>query len=187
MQLIDRAPRTVLAVVGNPKPGSRTRTVAEAVGQRIAAALEEKGSPVDVETMEVAELGPHLLGWGDPVAAEALERLTSADALVVASPVFKATYTGLLKLLLDQVAAGQLAGVPTVPLLVGAGPAHTMAVDAHLRPLLVELGASCPTAGLYVLDSTLDQLGEVLEPWIDRWLHVLAAAVTAHTHTEVPT
>src|SRR5690606_13518994 len=90
--------RTVLAVVGNPRPASRTRTVAEAVAQLIADAVEGDGPPVAVEVMEVAELGPHLLGWGDPVAAEALDRLLSADALVIASPVFKATYTGLLKL-----------------------------------------------------------------------------------------
>lgn len=185
MQLTESR-RTVLAVVGNPKPASRTRTVAEAVAQLIADAVEGDGPPVAVEVMEVAELGPHLLGWGDPVAAEALDRLLSADALVIASPVFKATYTGLLKLLLDQVGQGQLAGVPAVPLMVGAGPAHAMAVDAHMRPLLVELGASCPTAGLYVLDSTLDQLGEVLAPWAEAWVPALAAAITARTLSEVP-
>lgn len=154
---------SVLAIVGNPKPASRTRTVAEAVAARVAATLP--GATTD--TIEVAELGPHLLGWGDPVAAAAVQRLEAADVLVVASPVYKATYTGLLKLLFDQVAAGQLAGTVAVPVLVGAGPAHALAVEAHLRPLLVEVGAACPTAGLYVLDSTLDQLDVQLDAWAD--------------------
>lgn len=157
---------TILVVVGNPKPASRTRAVGEAVAGRVAAAMK-LGLSVDprVDTLEVAEIGPNLLGWGDPAAAVAVERLMDADLLVVASPVFKATYTGLLKLLFDQVGAGQLRGTPAVPLMVGAGPHHAMAVDAHLRPLLVEVGASCPTAGLYVLDFELDVLDDTIETW----------------------
>jgi FMN reductase len=55
---------------------------------------------------------------------------------------------------------------------VGAAPIHTLAVDAYLRPLLIELGASCPTRGLYVLESQLPELEAVVGRW-------LAAAVPA--------
>ena len=55
---------------------------------------------------------------------------------------FKATYTGLLKLFLDQVPSNGLSGVVAVPLMLGAGPGHAMAPELLLKPVLVELGAT---------------------------------------------
>ena len=74
---------------------------------------------------------------------------------MVASPTYKATYTGLLKLFLDGYGPSPLAGVEAVPLMVGAAPHHALAVDVHLTPLLLELGAPVPRRGLYVLESEL--------------------------------
>jgi FMN reductase len=162
-----RSSASVLVVVGNPKPASRTRAVGEAVAAAVADWAGVSGWPAMTDVLEVADIGPHLLGWGDPDAAAAVGRLLDADVLVVASPVFKATYTGLLKLLFDQVGAGQLAGTVAIPVMVGAGPAHALAVDVHLRPLLVEVGAACPTSGLYVLDSTLDSLDDQIDRWAE--------------------
>ncbi|WP_242424210.1 NADPH-dependent FMN reductase, partial [Frankia sp. EI5c] len=149
--------RRVLSVVGNPKPNSRTRAVAEAVAAQVAAAFPA-GVETVAEVIEVSALGPGLLGWGDPAVKEAVASMRTADVLVVATPTFKATYTGLLKLLLDQIGQGELAGVPTVPVLVAGAPEHALAVEVHLRPVLVEIGASCPTRGVFVLDSTLPEL-----------------------------
>ena len=89
-----------VAVIGNPKVNSRTRHAAELV----VAAMT--GSPPDT-VIELSELGPGLLGWGDPAVAEAKQQVLKAgDLLVVATPTYKGTYTGLLKLFLDQFAAG---------------------------------------------------------------------------------
>ena len=93
-----------IAVVGNPKPRSRTRAAAELVVERLT------GAPPDV-VVDVVDLGPGLLGWGDPQVESAVATLRGADLAVVASPTFKATYTGLLKLFLDHVGTGDLAGV----------------------------------------------------------------------------
>ena len=82
---------------------------------------------------------------------------------MVASPTYKATYTGLLKLFLDQIGADELAGVVTVPVMVGAGAAHALAVETHLRPVLVELGATMPTRGLYLQEADLAELTPVLD------------------------
>ena len=49
-----------------------------------------------------------------------------------------------------------------------ASPQHALAVDVHLRPLLVELGATVPTPGLAVLESELSRLDGVLRPWASR-------------------
>jgi FMN reductase len=149
-------------IVGNPKPRSRTSSAAATVATYIAAQL---GAEPDITTIELPDLGAGLLGWGDEAVGDAVAAARSADLLVVASPTYKATFTGLLKLFLDQIGADELAGVTTVPVMVGAGPGHALAVEVHLRPVLVELGAAMPTRGLYLQESELADLDPVLERW----------------------
>jgi FMN reductase len=149
-------------VVGNPKARSRTSAAAAEVAAFVAARL---GADPDVTTVELPDLGPGLLGWGDPAVGDAVTAAKGADLLIVASPTYKATYTGLLKLFLDQIGADDLAGVVTVPVMVGAGAAHALAVETHLRPVLIELGAVMPTHGLYLQEDDLPDLGPVLDGW----------------------
>lgn len=52
-----------------------------------------------------------------------------------------------------------------LPLLVMGSPRHALAVDVHLRPLLVELGANVPTPGLAVVEADIDRLDDVLAEW----------------------
>jgi FMN reductase len=84
---------------------------------------------------------------------------------VVASPTYKATYTGLLKLFLDRFPGNGLDGVVAVPLMLGAGPAHALAPEVFLKPVLAELGALLPTRALYLLDSDFDEVS-AYEPWL---------------------
>ena len=147
-----------IAVVGNPKPRSRTRAAAELVVERLT------GAPPDV-VVDVVDLGPGLLGWGDAAVGEAVEALTTAEVAVVASPTYKATYTGLLKLFLDHVGTGDLAGVVAVPLMLGGGPTHALAPELLLKPVLVELGATAPTKGLYLMEKVWDDPA-ALDPWL---------------------
>ncbi len=150
----------VTVLVGNPKAQSRTLEAAVNLATLIGGA--PPGDVVDVVT-----LGPDLLGWGTPAVQEAVDTVRSASVLVVASPTFKATYTGILKLFLDQVPADGLDGVVAVPLMLGAGPAHAMAPDLLLKPVLVELGATCPTAGLYLPDRNFADPA-LIDPWLAR-------------------
>ncbi|CAO5165000.1 FMN reductase [Frankia sp. AiPs1] len=172
-------PSRIVSVVGNPKPASRTRQVAQAVAASVAAALSADGLEAETDVIEVSELGAGLLGWGDPTVAAALRTIRSADVLVIATPTYKATYTGLLKLLLDQIGAGELGGLPTIPVQVAAAPEHALAVEVHLRPVLVEIGAACPTTGVFVLDSALDQLSVLLDAWGAVNLPAISALVAA--------
>jgi FMN reductase len=166
-------------IVGNPKPASRTRQVAERIGELVGSSLSSDGHEVFLDTIEVCELGPDLLGWGSASARAAVERMIQADVLIVASPVYKGTYTGLLKLLFDQVAAGALATTVAVPVMVGGAAAHALAVEAHLRPLLIEVGAACPTAGVFVLESELEDLDSRLAAWCEVGLTRILALVAA--------
>jgi FMN reductase len=83
----------------------------------------------------------------------------------VVSPTFKGTYSGLLKVFLDRLPYRGLSGATALPLLVMKSPQHALAVEVHLRPLLVELGASVPAPGLALLESDLDRLDSVLRGW----------------------
>jgi hypothetical protein len=86
------------------------------------------------------------------VAQALTRRVAGCDLLVVCSPTYKATYTGLLKAFADGFESGLLVGKVAVPLMLYGDPRHAMAADVHLRPLLIELGASCPTAAVTLLD-----------------------------------
>ena len=124
---------STIAVVGNPKPHSRTRSAAELVVERLT------GVPPD-RVIDVVELGAGLLECGDPAVTEAVAAVQAAELAVVASPTYKATYTGLLKLFLDQFAAGELHGTTAIALMLGAGPQHALAGEHTLKPVLVEIG-----------------------------------------------
>ncbi|OBZ19367.1 hypothetical protein A8L34_07625 [Bacillus sp. FJAT-27264] len=163
----------IAVVVGNPKPFSKTYNISLRLAEAITEHAEHSSLHVTYDVIDLAPHGGSLLSWGDPVAAELNERIARAQAVVFASPTYKATYTGLLKLFADQLPPEALAGKLAIPLLVGAAPHHSLAVELHLRPLLIELGASCPTKGLYVMDSQLDDFGAVANEWVlqnDKWL-----------------
>lgn len=152
---------STVIVVGNPKPNSRTRTAAENLVAKLG--LDEP------DVIELSELGPGLLGWGDPAVKDAIARVQAADVAVFATPTFKATYTGLLKLFLDQFAGGTgLQGVVAIPLMLGAAPNHALACDLTLKPVLVEIGGICATPGLYQLDSNFAD-DPALDAWTARW------------------
>ncbi|MEZ0164859.1 NADPH-dependent FMN reductase [Kineococcus sp. LSe6-4] len=167
--------RTVV-VCGNPKAASRTLAAAVTTAGLLAQ------GPVD-QVVDVTTLGPGLLGWGDPTVQQAVADVASADLLVVASPTFKATYSGLLKLFLDQFAGGGgLRGVTAVPLMLGAGPAHAMAPDLLLKPVLAELGAAVPAPGLYLLDREAEARGAdtpALAAYVERWGATVRATASA--------
>ncbi len=148
----------VAVVVGNPKRRSRTYTAAQLVAERLTGVAPK-------HTIDLADLGPALLDWSNPEVAQLVATVAAADVVVFASPTYKATYTGLLKLFLDRISAGQLANVVAIPLMLGGNWRHSLAVEVHLKPVLAELGASCPTPGLFLLDSEYEE-SETLESWL---------------------
>lgn len=155
----------IAVVVGNPKPKSRTLTVAHAVATA-AAAASGLGADAEQVTIDLAEFGPELFDWSSARVKEIAAALSASSLAVIASPTYKATYTGLLKAFLDWFGQTGLAGVTAVPVMVGASPVHALAVEVHLRPLLVEIGATVPTRGLYVVEDQLGDLSAVLDGWL---------------------
>jgi FMN reductase len=168
----------VTVVVGNPRAGSRTLGVAEEVARRAAAAagLTDRAG-LEWATIDLAEVGPQLFDWSSDAVKAQAATLAGSRLAVIASPTFKATYTGLLKLFLEWFGQTGLSGVTAVPVMVGGVANHALSVEVHLRPLLVEIGASVPTRGLYVLDNELDELPSLLDAWLVEAEPLLRAAV----------
>jgi len=156
-------PPRVVVLVGNPRPGSRTRRAGETVAELLTGRAPDT-------VLDLADLGPALLGGGPDEAAEAVEdavaQVRAAELLVVASPTYKAAYTGLLKLFLDRFPAGDLVGTTAVPLMLGGDWRHSLAPEAFLKPVLAEIGASTPTRGLFLLDSDAGPDSAALADWL---------------------
>ena len=162
----------IVALSGNPRPGSRTLLVAQTLAERLA---ERLGDAEPVTSLDLAEVAPQLFAESAPDAERYVEVLAGASVAVVATPVYKASYTGLLKVFLDRYPGGGLRGVLAVPVVVSASPAHSFVAEHLLRPLLVELGASAPTRPFAVTEKQLGDLEDLASGWADEAAPVVSA------------
>ena len=162
---------STVVVVGNPKPASRTFVAATFVARELT------GAEPDL-VVDLATLGPALLDWSSEEVAALVAAVGDADLVVVATPTYKGTYTGLLKLFLDRFAGGTgLRGV-AVPLMLGGSPAHALAPELSLRPVLTEIGATVPGRGLFVVDAEYDDPAAYTS-WLDATRPVVAALLAS--------
>lgn len=148
---------SVLLIAGSPSERSRTAALLEATGQR----LEDRG--VQVKRLRVRDLNPQALllaDFGHPSVLAAQELVAQASVLVVATPVYKAAYSGILKVFLDLLPQTGLKGKTVLPLATGGSPHHMLALDYALRPVLQSLSAKHILPGIYATDSQVVVLPE---------------------------
>jgi FMN reductase len=177
-----RATVASAVLVGNPRPGSRTLAVARQVGKLLHEDIRAAGAPLaGGEVVDLAPLAADLAAWEctSPALRAADATVCGSSLLLVASPTFKAAYSGLLKLYLDRLPRHALRGVVVVPLMTAASAAHAFAVDACLRPVLVEMGATVPVSGLTVLESQFGSLDATTGAWRASVAPVLAAVLAS--------
>lgn len=154
----------ILSVSASPQAGSSTLAVLGAVNRRLTAAGHQ------VDTLRLRDLPPAPLLAGDrsdPVVAQALELVRAADALVVATPIYQASYAGLLKVFLDVVPQFGLRGKAVLPLATGGSTAHVLSLDYALRPVLSVLGSRHVAPGWFVPSAHVRQWpdgGVLLDP-----------------------
>jgi FMN reductase len=148
-------------LVGNPQPDSRTLKIADAVGEQVS----RRAGAARVATIDLARHAEEIFQWPNDHMDELTRIVAESDVVVVATPTYKGTFTGLLKAFLDRYGTDGLAGVTAIPLMTAGSPLHGLAIEMGLRPLLVELGASVPTRGLMFLMSDMDRMDQVVESW----------------------
>ncbi|MEV0125786.1 NADPH-dependent FMN reductase [Streptomyces sp. NPDC050703] len=142
---------TVLALSGSPSRTSRTTFLAE----HTAATLRARGHQAHVLAPRGLPATPMLAADTHHAShARAVTLVDEADALVVATPVYQTAYSGLLKVFVDLLPQHAFAGKPVLPLATGGSPAHVLALDHVLRPVLTALGAEV-SRGRFVLDRHL--------------------------------
>jgi len=140
---------TVLLIAGSPSAPSRSAVLLDAVAARLAL------RDVPVERIAIRELAAHALLLGEashPAIQHAAEQLRRADAIVIATPVYKAAYSGVLKVFLDLLPQSALKGKTVLPLATGGSPHHMLALDYALRPVLQSLAARHILPGVYATD-----------------------------------
>ncbi len=135
---------------------SATRLLADRLGQAVVAALGERDVEVDhVELRPLAHpLADRVLtGFAGEELRVALDTVTAADAVVVVTPVYAASYSGLFKMFLDVLEPGSLEGVPVLLAATAGTARHSLVIDHALRPLFAHLKAApVPTGVLAATD-----------------------------------
>jgi FMN reductase len=145
-------PGTVIGFAGSQSRPSRTRALVEAAVTRTSARFGMTGSVFDlVDTAPSLGVASRFSDLGAP-ARQLVEALLRADALVVASPVYKGSYTGLFKHLFDLIDPAALAGKPVLLAATGGGDRHALVIEHQLRPLFGFFEASTLPTGVYASD-----------------------------------
>ncbi len=139
---------TIVTIAGSPSSISSSDALLSHVTRRIVRAGHTVTSLVLRDLPPAALLAADVT---DPEIAAAIEAVENADAVVVVSPVYKAAYSGLLKVFLDLLPQFAFRGKSVLPLVTGGTPAHVLAVDYALRPVLNSLGAAHIGQGWFVL------------------------------------
>ncbi|MFE1440854.1 FMN reductase [Streptomyces sp. NPDC058739] len=167
--------KLVVVSAGLSVPSS-TRLLAD----RLAAAVDRR-EPVEVEVVELRELAveiAHHLTNGFPGRAlrAALDAVAGADGLVVVTPVFSASYSGLFKSFFDVLDKDALTGKPVLIAATGGTARHSLVLEHALRPLFAYLRAVVVPTGVYAASE--DWGAEGLQERIDRAAGELAALMS---------
>lgn len=141
------APRgmSVVGISGSPSATSKSRVLVEYALARLA----QRGAVT--ELVDLSSLPADALlsrGFAAAVTA-ALEATARARIVVAGTPVYRATYSGLLKLFFDLLPQDSLAGKVGVPIVTGHAAAHALSLDHGMRPLFASLGATVVASGVY--------------------------------------
>ncbi|KEI45752.1 NADPH-dependent FMN reductase [Saccharopolyspora rectivirgula] len=142
----------VLVITGSPSPTSKTERVGEYVARRISSS----GWSTDqlrLRTLPAAALLS--ADTGHPQIADAVAQVAEARGIVLATPTYKAAYSGLLKTFLDLLPQYAFAGKAVLPLATGGTTAHVLALDYGLRPVVHSLGARHVVQSFFLLDKHL--------------------------------
>jgi FMN reductase len=143
------SPLRAAAVSGSPSARSKSRRLLEAACESLA----RQGVQADVIDLSALPADALLGRVKAPELDAALATVTGARIVIAATPVYRASYSGLLKVFFDLLAPDSLASAVAVPIATGGAPGHQLVLDHALRPLFASLGATVVPSGIYGIDA----------------------------------
>ena len=146
-------PLRIVGVSGSLREPSKTTALVRALIEEVT-----ERDAVETRLIEVATLGPLFAGAlrredVEPEVEDALRAIETADLLIVASPVYRASFTGLFKHLFDFVGQYALVGTPVLLAATGGGERHALILEHQLRPLFGFFQALTLPVGVYASDA----------------------------------
>ena len=157
---------TILLLAGSPSAPSRSTRLLHHVGEKLAT-LGHRYTKIDVRDLPAEALLRADFKNIDIQAA--LTQIEQVNAVVIATPVYKAAYSGVLKAFLDLLPQFGLTGKLVLPLATGGSQSHMLALDYALRPVLSSLNPKHVLPSIYATESQViwsEQEGLVLDPLI---------------------
>lgn len=142
----------ILLIAGSPSVSSRSGAVLTALGERLA------GAGLDAQILRVRDLPAESLLHAqfdhiDIIAA--VEAVSLAQVVIVATPIYKTSFAGVLKAFLDLLSQQALVNKVVLPIATGGSPAHLLAIEYALKPVLAALGAQTFLPALYIQDAQI--------------------------------
>ena len=152
--------KNIIMLAGSPSASSRSSALLAAASDYLGRYAYSPG------TIVVRDLDPQDLiygRWDGASIRPCVERINVSSGIIVASPVYKAAYAGVLKCFLDILPPNIFAGKIVMPVMTGASTAHFLSLDYALRPVLTAMGASLVTPGIYLHDKQVQQTADGLQ------------------------
>ncbi|MFM2282351.1 MAG: reductase [Pseudomonadota bacterium] len=143
----------IVGISGNVKTPSRTSALLASVLKRIEERTEVLPRHVDLAAKAPVLFRALRSDQLDEEGREIVSAIENADALVVGSPVYRASYSGALKHLFDLVDFRALVGKPVVLVATGGTPLHGLMIDHQLRPLFSFFKAFTVPTSVYALEA----------------------------------
>lgn len=168
---------SLLLIAASPSLKSRSGALLSAAAER----LQHLGLAPDL--LRLRDLPAEALLQADlshPVLREAVAAVARASVVVLATPIYKASYSGLLKIFLDVLPQDGLKGKTVWTLATGGSLAHLLALDYSLLPVLSSLGARSHADSVYACDAQVPKDDEghyQIQDDIQRRLALSAAQV----------
>lgn len=174
----------IVVISGGLGTPSSTRVLGDDIAARLREALALNGQELDLETVELRELAhpiadAMLTGFPTGELARIVDEVAAADALVVVSPTFSASISGLVKSFFDVLEPDTLAGKPVLMAATGGTERHSLMIEFAMRPLFSYLGAVPVRTGIFAATSDFGGLGAAsLSRRVARGAQELADALT---------
>lgn len=176
---------SVIGISGNLATPSRTHTLVATTANRIASEVDATCRVIDLS--DLPELGNlRSRAAAHPLVEAAFKLVEGADLLIVGSPVYKGSYTGLFKHFVDFIDYRALVGTPVALLATGGSERHALVIEHQLRPLFSFFQAQPLATGVFLTDREIVD-GAISTPANEQRFERLVLEAVHAVHTRAAT